>query len=54
MRHLTVISTAVFLGGISTVMAAPYPPDGLAGEVLWLILAGSALLTVLSLETDFG
>jgi hypothetical protein len=54
MRHLTVISTAIFLGGLSTVAAAPYPPDGWAGEALWSVLAFSAVVMILALETDFG
>lgn len=54
MRQLAVISGIVFFGGISTVMAAPYPPGSWTGELLWGVLAASALLTVLALEADFG
>jgi hypothetical protein len=54
MRPLTFIAAIVFLRGISTVAAAPYPPTGWAGEVLWVVLACSAVVTVLALEADLS
>jgi len=54
MRQVAVISVAIFLGGVTTVTASPFPPDGLAGELAWVMLACSALVAVLALEADLG
>jgi putative exporter of polyketide antibiotics len=44
------LTAVVFLIGISSIAAGTLPPAGPAGEVIWMILAVTGVVTVMGLE----
>jgi putative exporter of polyketide antibiotics len=46
------LSALIFLIGISSVAAGTLPAAGPAGEILWMTLAVTGVVTVMGLEAD--
>lgn len=44
------LTAIIFMVGIASVAAGTLPPAGPAGEVIWMILAVTGVITVMGLE----